>query len=156
MVKRDCIDSLFDALRIITHGFTYYDAHGYIENMLSLLLGGFLLENTLGHRFYVSLYLIPIMLSGAYINLFYPENVLCSGAVVCIYAITSAGSVYFYDIAKSVKDYILPVIASIGIVLSLIPFEYDTPVKLIGCLWGILLTCYSIKTKDEVTNEKNN
>lgn len=131
-----------DYYRLVTSMFLHIGIWHLFVNMYSLYVLGKEVENTLGRRKYLIIYLLS-GIAGSILSLAFNHNIICAGASGAIFGIMGAilyfGYYYRAYLGSTIINSILPVII-LNLIIGFLDTGIDNAAHIGGLVGGILLT----------------
>lgn len=131
-----------DYYRLVTSMFLHIGIWHLFVNMYSLYVLGKEVENTLGRRKYLVIYLLS-GIAGSILSLAFNHNIICAGASGAIFGIMGAilyfGYYYRAYLGSTIINSILPVII-LNLIIGFLDTGIDNAAHIGGLVGGILLT----------------
>ena len=131
-----------DYYRLVTSMFLHIGIWHLFVNMYSLYVLGKEVENTLGRRKYLIIYLLS-GIAGRILSLAFNHNIICAGASGAIFGIMGAilyfGYYYRAYLGSTIINSILPVII-LNLIIGFLDTGIDNAAHIGGLVGGILLT----------------
>lgn len=131
-----------DYYRLVTSMFLHIGIWHLFVNMYSLYVLGKEVENTLGRRKYLIIYLLS-GIAGSILSLAFNHNIICAGASGAIFGIMGAilyfGYYYRTYLGSTIINSILPVII-LNLIIGFLDTGIDNAAHIGGLVGGILLT----------------
>ena len=131
-----------DYYRLVTSMFLHIGIWHLFVNMYSLYVLGKEVENTLGRRKYLIIYLLS-GIAGSILSLASNHNIICAGASGAIFGIMGAilyfGYYYRAYLGSTIINSILPVII-LNLIIGFLDTGIDNAAHIGGLVGGILLT----------------
>lgn len=131
-----------DYYRLVNSMFLHIGIWHLFVNMYSLYVLGKEVENTLGRRKYLIIYLLS-GIAGSILSLAFNHNIICAGASGAIFGIMGAilyfGYYYRAYLGSTIINSILPVII-LNLIIGFLDTGIDNAAHIGGLVGGILLT----------------